>query len=409
MSPASGPLEGLRVLDITTMISGGFATTLLADQGADVVKVEHPEYLDPIRQWGPFDDGESLWWKALSRNNRCVTLDLSTEEGQGIVRELVAEVDLVFENFRPGTAERWNLGYEDLRAVNEGIIMVRLSGYGQTGPRAQDRGFGSIAEGMSGFAHLNGFPDSEPLLPPMPLADLTAAQFAVQGAMFALFERDLGSGGAAGSGSGEGQVVDVSLYEPLFRLFVGEVEGYDRLGRVRQRTGNASDTSAPRNLYEAADGYVALSASAQSIFENVMRAIGREELIDDPRFENNDKRVRNSEDLDEIIEDWTSARPREEVIGTMTEYGAIVGPIYDISDIFEDEQYAARNDIVETRDGPDDDRMIRTHAPIPKFSRTPGSVEYAGPEPGSHNEEVYLERLGLSRERYEALEDAGVI
>ena len=406
MSPASGPLEGLRVLDLSTMISGGFATTLLADQGADVVKVEHPEYLDPIRQWGPFDDGESLWWKGISRNNRCVTLDLSTEEGRALALELAEDVDFVFENFRPGTVERWGLGYEDFRSVNEGVIMVRLSGYGQTGPRAQDRGFGSIAEGMSGFAHLNGFPDSEPLLPPMPLADLTAAQFAVQGAMFALFEREIGSDG---SGSGEGQVVDVSLYEPLSRLFVGEMEAYDRVGRVRQRTGNASDTSAPRNLYEAADGYVALSASAQSIFENVMRAIDREELIDDPRFENNDKRVAHSEVLDEVIEDWTSERPREEVIETMTEHGAIVGPIYDISDVFEDEQYRARNDIIETRDGRDGERTIKTHAPIPKFSRTPGEVRYAGPEPGSHNEEVYLEELGLSRERYEELDEAGVI
>jgi len=406
MSPASGPLDGLRVLDISTMISGGFATTLLADQGADVVKVEHPEYLDPIRQWGPFDDGASLWWKGLSRNNRCVTLDLSTDEGQALAHELAADVDLVFENFRPGTAERWNLGYEDLRAVNEGVIMIRLSGYGQTGPRAEDRGFGSIAEGMSGFAHVNGFPDSEPLLPPMPLADLTAAQFAVQGAMFALFERELGPDGA---GSGEGQVVDVSLYEPLFRLFVGDVEGYDRLGRVRERHGNASDTTAPRNLYKAADGYVALSASAQSIFENVMAAIGREDLVEDPRFEDNDSRVEHSEVLDEVIEDWTSERPREAVIETMTEHGAIVGPIYDIADIYEDEQYAARNDIVETRDGRDGEDTIKTHAPIPKFSRTEGEVRYAGPEPGSHNEEVYLDEVGLPRERYEELDDRGVI
>jgi len=406
MSSASGPLEGLRVLDLSTMISGGFATTLLADQGADVVKVEHPEYLDPIREWGPFDDGESLWWKGLSRNNRCVTLDLSTADGQELARDLAADVDVVFENFRPGTAERWNLGYEDLREVNEGVIMVRLSGYGQTGPRAQDRGFGSIAEGMSGFAHVNGFPDSEPLLPPMPLADLTAAQQAVQGAMFALFERELGPDG---DGSGEGQVVDVSLFEPLSRLFVGDVEAYDRLGRVRQRTGNASDTTAPRNLYEAADGYVALSASAQSIFENVMAAVGREDLVEDPRFEDNDRRVANSEVLDEVIEDWTSERPREEVIETMTEHGAIVGPIYDISDIFEDEQYAARNDIIETRDGRDGEDTIRTHAPIPKFSRTPGEVRYAGPAPGSHNEEVYLDELELARERYEELVGRGVI
>lgn len=404
MSSASGPLDGLRVLDLSTMISGGFATTMLADFGADVLKVEHPEYLDPIRAWGPFYEDASLWWKGLSRNNRCITLDLSEEEGRALALELARDADIVFENFRPGTAERWGLGYEDLKAVNEAVIMVRLSGYGQTGPRAQDRGFGSVAEGLSGFAHVNGFPDSEPLLPPMPLADLTAAQFAVQGAMFALFEREIGS---EGEGSGEGQVVDVSLYEPLSRLFVGDVEAYDKLGRVRQRTGNGSDTTAPRNLYEAADGYVALSASSQSIFENVMRAVGREELIGDPRFADNDARVAHADVLDEVIEDWTSERPREEVIDVMTEHGAIVGPIYDVSDKFEDEQYAARNDIVEVEDG--EVGPLKTHAPIPKLTRTPGEVRHAGPVPGAHNGEVFLGELGLDRERYERLREEGVI
>lgn len=404
MSAEKTPLEGLRVLDLSTMISGGFATTQLADFGADVIKVEHPEYLDPIREWGPFYEGASLWWKGLARNNRCITLDLSTERGQELARELAADVDIVFENFRPGTAERWNLGYEDLKAVNEEVVMVRLSGYGQTGPRSQNRGFGSIAEGISGFAHVNGFPDREPLLPPMPLADLTAAQQAVQGAMFAVFEREIGPDG---EGSGTGQVVDVSLYEPLFRLFVGDVEAYDKLGHVPKRVGNSSETSAPRNVYEAEDGYVALSASAQSIFENVMSAIDREDLVDDPRFEDNSTRVENHEALDEIIEGWTQERSREEVIDVMTEHGAIVGPIYDIADIFEDEQYEARNDIVEAADeeiGP-----LKTHAAIPKLSRTPGEVRHAGPAPGAHNEEVYLEEVGLSRDRYETLREEKVI
>lgn len=401
---SSGPLNGLRVLDLSTMISGGFATTVLADFGADVVKVEHPEYLDPIRAWGPFCEGVSLWWKSLSRNNRCVTLDLSTDDGRDLALELAADVDLVFENFRPGTAERWGLGYEDFTAVNEDVIMVRLSGYGQTGPRSQDRGFGSIAEGMSGFAHLNGFPDSEPLLPPMPLADLTAAQSAVQGAMFALFEREIGP---SGEGSGEGQVVDVSLYEPLFRLFVGDVEAYDKLGHVRDRVGNRSTTTAPRNLYEAADGYVTLSASSQSIFENVMTAIGRPDLVDDPRFETNEKRVEHVRELDAVIEAWTSERPREEVIRTMTDYGAIVGPVYDIADILEDEQYAARDDIVEVKDPKIGD--LKTPNTFPKLSRTSGEVRHAGPSPGAHNEEVYVDEHGMDRKRYERLAEERVI
>jgi formyl-CoA transferase len=404
MASGNGPLEGLRVLDLTTMISGGFATTQLADFGADVIKVEHPEYLDPIREWGPFYEDASLWWKGLARNNRCITLDLSTDEGQELARDMTADVDLVFENFRPGTAERWGLGYEDLRAVNEEVIMVRLSGYGQTGPKSDERGFGSIAEGMSGFAHANGFPDSKPLLPPLPLADLTAAGNAVQGAMFALFEREIGPDG---SGSGEGQMIDVSLHEPLFRLFVGDVEAYDKLGRVRDRLGNRSVVTAPRNIYETADGYISLSASAQSIFENVMTAIDREELIEDDRFASNEKRVENVDALDEVIESWTRERPRDEVIDTMTQHGAIVGPVYDISDIFEDPQYEARDAIVET----DDDQFgsVKTHGTFPKLSRTPGEVRHAGPAPGAHNEEVYLEELGLSKNRFEALRDKEVV
>lgn len=403
-SESSGPLTGLRVLDLSTMISGGFATTVLADFGADVIKVEHPEHLDPIRAWGPFYEDVSLWWKSLSRNNRCVTLNLNTDDGREVALELAADVDLVFENFRPGTAEKWGLAYEDFATVNEDIIMVRLSGYGQTGPRSQDRGFGSIAEGMSGFAHVNGFSNSEPLLPPMPLADLTAAQSAVQGAMFALFEREIGPDG---KGSGEGQVVDVSLYEPLFRLFVGDVEAYDKLDQVRERVGNQSTSTAPRNLYEAADGYLTLSASSQSIFENVMRAIGREELINDPRFETNDSRVDHVEELDAVIEEWTRQRPREEVIQTMTEHGAIVGPVYDIADIFEDEQYAARNDLVEVEDSEVGD--MKTMNTFPKLSRTPGEVQHAGPSPGEHNEEIYVEELGLDKERYNHLQEEDVI
>lgn len=403
-SKPSGALEGLRVLDLSTMISGGFAATLLADHGADVTKVEHPEYLDPIREWGPFYNDVSLWWKSLSRNKRCATLDLSTDEGRELALELASDADIVVENFRPGTVEEWGLGYDDFAEVNEEIIMVRLSGYGQTGPRAQDRGFGSAAEGMSGFAHVNGFPDSEPLLPPLPLADMLAAQFAVQGAMFALYERELGP---HGTGSGTGQVIDVSLYEPLFRLLVGDVEAYDKLDKVRGRSGNRSTSTAPRNLYETADGYIALSASSQSIFENVMRTISREELVDDPRFETNEKRLENADELDAIIEGWTKDRPRDEVIETMTEHGAIVGPIYDMADIFEDEQYAAREDIVSVMD-PEVGR-VKTPNVFPKLSRTPGEVAHAGPSPGEHNEEVYLDRLGLEETRYEHLQEKEVI
>ncbi len=398
----AGPLDGLRVIDFSGMISGGFATLLLADFGADVVFAEHPEYRDSLREWPPFEDGTSLWWKAIARNKRCITLDLGSEGGREVALELVEDADVVFENFRPGTMERWGLGYEDLSAVNEGVIMVRISGYGQDGPKAEKPGFGTVAEGISGWAHANGFPDREPLLPPISLADLTAAQFAVAATMFAVFERDLGRGG-----SGEGQVIDISLYEPLFRLFVGDVETYDRKGEVKERTGNQHPNAAPRNVYETADGHVTLSASNQRTFERVARAIGREDLLEDPRFETNERRVENADLLDAEIEDWTSERATRVVIETIESGGGIVGPVYDIADIFQDDQYLARGDVVQVDDP--DVGPTRTHGIVPKFSRTPGDIEHLGPGHGEHTDEVLREELGIPEERLEELADEGVI
>ncbi len=402
MSNSNGPLDGLRVIDCSGMISGGFATMQLADFGADVVMVEHPEYRDPIRDFAPEDDGDSLWWKSLGRNKRCVTLDLKSEEGAALLLDLVSDADLFFENFRPGTLERWGLGPEKLREENNGLIVVRISGYGQTGPHSQKPGFGTVAEGISGWAHANGFADREPLLPPISLADLTAAHFAIEASMFALFEREIGHGG-----SGEGQVIDVSLYEPLFRQFIPDVEAYDRLQTVRERTGNRHSSAAPRNIYETEDGYLTLSASSQSIFERVMAAIDREELIDDPRFENNERRVENAAELDSYIESWTRERTTDEAIERMEACDAIVGPVYTIEDIFESEQFAARDNIVQVADS--DVGEMQTFGVVPKFSRTPGDVSYMGPQHGEHNEQIFLEELDLDPERYQQLRADGVI
>ncbi|MFC6835237.1 CaiB/BaiF CoA transferase family protein [Halomarina ordinaria] len=402
MRTREGPLDGLRVVDCSGMISGGFATTQLADHGADVVFVEHPEYRDPLREWPPFEDGTSLWWKSIGRNKRCITLDLSDEDGRELLLDLVDDADVFFENFRPGTIEKWDLSPETLHERNPELVVVRLSGYGQTGPRAEKPGFGTVAEGISGWAHANGFPDREPLLPPISLADLTAANFAVQATMFALYERDLGRGG-----SGEGQVVDVSLYEPLFRLFVGDVEAYDKQGHVADRTGNRHPSAAPRNVYETRDGYMTLSASNQRIFERVAEAIGRPDIVEEDRFADNDRRVENVEALDEIIESWTREHTTEEAIERMEAVDAIVGPVYDIADIFEDEQYAARNDIVEVEDP--DLGSLKTAATIPKFSRTPGAVEHAGAGHGEHTEAVFREELGLSEEEFAELRERGVL
>ncbi len=401
-----GPLEGLRVVDFSGMVAGGFATMTLADFGADVVAVEHPQAGDPIRDWGPFDpdSGMSLWWKALARGKRSVTCDLSTPEGHALALDLVETADVVVENFRPGTMERWDLSYDDLREVNPGVVMVRISGYGQTGPRAEQPGFGTVAEAISGFAHVNGFPDREPLLPPIPLADMAAGHYAVQAAMFALFEREVGPDG---DGSGEGQVVDVSLYESLFRMFPGDVEAYDRLGQVRERRGNHHSNAAPRNVYEAQDGYVALSASAQSIFENLAETVGHPELLDDERFATNDARVEHADELDEYIAPYIAERTVEEAIADLGAGDAVVAPVYDVSDVFEDEQYAARDNLVEVTD--EDVGKITTHGVVPRLTRTPGAVEHLGPRHGQHNEAVYESELGLDEETLDDLRNQGVI
>lgn len=394
----SGPLSGLRVIDCSGMISGGFATMQLADFGADVVMVEHPTHHDPIRDWTPFEDDISLWWKSLARNKRCITLDLSTDEGRTLLCDLARDGDVLIENFRPGTMERWGLGYETLKDENPELIMTRISGYGQTGPRSKMPGFGTVAEAISGFAHVNGFPDREPLLPPISLADMAAAQFAVQATMFALYER---------TQSGEGQVIDVSLYESLFRMFPGAVEKYDRLGETSERIGNHHANAAPRNVYATADGYIALSASSQSIFENLALAIGHPELIEDERFATNGARVEHATELDTYIAPWIAERTTETVLKELGEGDAVVAPIYDMEDIFTDEQYAARDDIIAVDD--DDLGQIQTMNTVPKFSRTPGSIEHLGPRHGQHNDEIFLGELGLDREMYDELQHKGIV
>ena len=398
-----GPLDGLRVIDMSGMISGAFATTMMGDFGADVVMVEHPEVGDPIREWPQkTENGISLAWKSIGRNKRCITLDLGSDRGRGIALDLIAEADVLFENFRPGTMERWGLGPEDVHAVNEGAIMVRLSGYGQTGPKSRKPGFGTIAEGISGWAHANGFPDREPLLPPVSLADLQAAQFALQATLMAVYERDLGRGG-----SGEGQVIDVSLAEPLWRVFFGAVEAYDYAGHVRERTGNQHPNTAPRNVYETKDDYITMSASNQKIFERVAEAIDKPDLIDDPRFADNSTRVENSDALDAEIEAWTKRHTTEEAIAVLEANDAIVGPVYDMEDAFEDEQFRAREDIIEVEDP--DVGSLATFGLVPKFSRTPGEVEFLGPHHGEHNEEVYGDELGLSDAELADLDGKGII
>jgi formyl-CoA transferase len=396
----AGPLDGLRVVDFSGMIAGGYATMTLADFGADVIAVEHPEYHDPVRDWTPIEDGTSLWWKSLGRNKRCVTCDLKQEEGKALALELVTDADAVVENFRPGTLERWGLGPARLHEENEELILVRISGYGQTGPKAEQPGFGTAAEAMSGFAHVNGFPDREPLLPPIALADMAAGTTAVQSLLMALFERDV-------SGSGEGQVIDVSLLESLFRMFPAAVTKFDRTGETGERLGNRHENAAPRNVYETADGHVALSASQQSIFENLAEIVGRPELIDDPRFADNAARVEHATELDEHIAPWIAERTTDEVLDELRRGDAVVAPIYDIGDVVADEHYQARDAFVDIAD-PELGETV-TSGVFPTFSRTPGAVDHLGPRQGEHNHEVYAEELGLDEATLADLRDSDVI
>ena len=395
-----GPLDGLTVVEAGSMISGPTVGRFLADFGAEVIKIEHPEHGDHIRNFGTQKDNIGMWHKYLSRNKRSVTLDVSSEEGQTVFRDLVSEADVLIENFRPGTLERWNLGWETLSEENPGLVMLRMSGYGQTGPYSEKPGFGTLAEAMSGFAYVNGFEDREPLLPPTGLADNIAALYATFSVMFALYHRDVNGG--------SGQVVDVSLIEPIFNLIGPFPLTYDQTGEIARRSGNRSTSSAPRNVYRTEDDrWVALAASAQPLAMRTFDAIGRSDLKDDPRFKDNESRLENVEELDAIIQDWMGDHTREEIIDTFEEHDATIAPVYNVEDIMQDEHYQAREAVVTVED--DDLGEAAVQNTIPKFSETPGSVDYLGPDLGEHNEEVFCNQLGYDEDLLADLESEGVI
>jgi crotonobetainyl-CoA:carnitine CoA-transferase CaiB-like acyl-CoA transferase len=395
-----GPLDGLTVVEAGSMISGPTVGRFLADFGADVIKIEHPEHGDHIRNFGTQKDGIGMWHKYLSRNKRSVTLNVSSERGQTVFRDLISEADVLIENFRPGTLEQWNLGWESLSEQNPGLVMLRMSGYGQTGPYSEKPGFGTLAEAMSGFAYVNGFEDREPLLPPTGLADNIAALYATFSVMFALYHRDVNGG--------SGQVVDVSLIEPIFNLIGPFPLTYDQTGEIARRSGNRSTSSAPRNVYRTKDErWVALSASAQPLAMRTFDAIGRPELKDDPRFVDNDSRLENVDELDEIIQDWVAEHSREEVLGTFEEHDATIAPVYNVADIMEDEHYQARDAVISVED--EDLGEAAVQNTIPKFSETPGRVEYLGPDLGEHNEDVLGGYLEYDEGVINELESEGVI
>ncbi len=399
-TPADGPLAGLRVLDLATMMAAPWAATFLADYGADVIKVERPGEGDHARAFGLQKDGEPVFWKSLGRNKRSLALDLKSEGGREVLLRLVEKADVVIENFRPGVLDRLGLGFERLRQANRRLILLSVTGYGQDGPYADRAGFGTLIEAMSGFAWSNGEPDGPPILPAIPLADGVAGVFGALAAMVAVFERDV-------RGSGEGQHIDLSLFEPLARLLEGHVLEHEALGIVRQRLGNRSLTSAPRNAYRSADGgWVALSASAQPVFERLARAIGRVDLLSDPRFGTNHDRIQHAEALDEIVGAWLATRPRDEAIAELARLGAAVGPIYDIAELLRDPHVAARGSFETHEDpvlGP-----LRVPAVTARLSRTPGRVRYLGQALGESTDEV-LREIGYRDDEIRRLRETGAV
>lgn len=393
-----GPLTGLRVLDLATLFAGPICATMLGDFGAEVIKVEHPRRPDPSRGHGPSKDGVGLWWKTLGRNKKNLTLDLSSPGGREVLLKLVAESDVVVENFRPGTLEKWHLGWDELSAANPRLVLARVTGFGQFGPYARRPGFGTLAEAMSGFAAITGQPDGPPTLPPFGLADSIAALATSYAIMTALRARDT---------TGRGQVVDMAIIEPMLSILGPQATWYDQLGYVQPRTGNRSTNNAPRNTYRTSDDkWVAVSTSAQSIAERVMHLVGRPEYIDEEWFATGSGRARHADELDAAVGGWIARHTRDEVVAAFEKAEAAIAPIYDVRDVLADEQYQALNSITEL---PDPDLgTVKMQNVLFRLSETPGSIRWTGRPHGADTDEI-LDGLGLSEAAVASLREAGAV
>jgi crotonobetainyl-CoA:carnitine CoA-transferase CaiB-like acyl-CoA transferase len=400
MSPAGLPLEGIRVIDIATVIAGPGIAARLGDFGADVIKVEHPRLDDAVRGMGWAVGGVTLWSKWIGRNKRPVTLNLADPSGQRLLLRLLEEADVLIESFRPGTLERWDLAPGRLLDANPRLIVLRCSGFGQTGPYRERPGFGTLAESMSGYAHMTGFPDGPPVLPPVALADEVAALTGAFAVMVALYWRDAGR-------DGRGQVIDLSLVESLFHLTGPVAAAHDKLGVVPGRAGNRIAYASPRGAYPTRDErWVGVSGSSDQTARRVLAAIGRPELADEPRFATNEARVRNVDELDRLIAEWTGRHTLAEVLEIFERNHAPAAPISDIAQIREDPHYRERGALVTVADEELGEVLLADVQP--RLSETPGLIRRAGRPKGSANEEVYGE-LGLGREELEALAEEGVI
>ena len=380
---AKKPLEGIKVIELGQLIAGPFAGKLFAEFGAEVIKIEPPEGGDPLRQWRKLHKGTSLWWYAQARNKKSVTVNLRLAEGQEIVRKLARDADIVIENFRPGTMEKWGLGYERLAADNPALIMLRLSGFGQTGPYRDQAGFGAIGESMGGLRHLTGYPDRPPVRPNLSIGDSLASLHGVIGALMALHHRNMNGGRA----SGKGQVVDVALYEAVFSMLESTLPEYDLDGVVRERSGSNLSGIVPSNTYLTKDGqHVLIAANGDSIFKRLCTAMGRDDLGNDPALADNAGRAKRAGELDAAIGAWAAGHAAAALLGMLDEAQVPNGKIYSIADIARDPQYLARGMIRQftLKDG----TPLKLPGIVPKLSATPGDVNWIGPELGAHTEEV---------------------
>lgn len=395
------PLEGWRVLDLATFIAAPFCASLLGDFGAEVIKVEMPGQGDHLRVTGKKLQGISLWWVAESRNKKSITCHLKKKEGQELILKLVQVSDILVENFRPGTLEKWNLGYENLKGVNPGLIIVRISGYGQTGPYGEKPSFGRIAGAFGGMSYITGYPDRAPVNPGTPtIPDYLAGAFGAIGALIAKVYKDR---------TGDGQVVDVGLYEPMIRMLDEAIPVYDRLGYVRERLGPAAEAATPHSHYQCKDQkWVAIACTTQRMFERLAGAMGRLDLFSDPGFKDMASRLQNRAKVDKLVQDWVGRHTIEEVLRRLDEAEVPVGPLNSVKDLMEHPQIQARENIVEVNDTV----LGRVKIPgiLPRLSLTPGSIRQSSPSyPGEHNEEIYRRLLGISAEEITRLKSQGVI